>query len=355
MAFPDDELDPAPAGPGRRGGSPGQRDIFVRRLIALGAGILILILLLLGIRACLDSRKERGFENYVSDVNSAARSSNELSLRFFERLRTPPDNASPATLEGQITNDRVGTEANVQQVEGVDTPGDLAGAHSDLVKAFELRRDAISDISERIPVALGEEDRNEAIEGIAGDMRTLLASDVLYLQAQQEIDAVLETEEIDNRIESSVFLPEPVESWLTSDQLTPILNAFAASAGNCDPNAIVGLEMVSVVLNGEELVDGGDNTIEVEEPIEVEATVFNGGGADEEDVAVTAEISGTGGVLSAEQFVPQIASNTQKVATMQIEEEPARQTPLTIEVSAPPLLCETLLDNNTLTYTVTFE
>src|SRR5688500_9908839 len=120
MAFPDDELDPVPAGAARRGGPTGPRDIFVRRLIALGAGILILILLLLGIRACLDNRKERGFENYVSDVNSAARSSNELSLRFFERLQSPPDRSSPATLEAQITNDRVGAEANLQQIDGVD-------------------------------------------------------------------------------------------------------------------------------------------------------------------------------------------------------------------------------------------
>lgn len=355
MAFPDDELDPAPPGPARRGRPPGQRDIFVRRLIALGAGILILILLLLGFRACLDSRKERGFENYVSDVNSAARSSNELSLRFFERLRTPPERSSPATLEAQITNDRVGAEANLQQVEGVDTPDELAGAQSDLVKAFELRRDAISDISAQISTALGEEDRNEALEAIAADMRTLLASDVLYRQAQGEINTVLEDEEIGTPIEDSVFLPEPVESWLSPELVTQTLNAFAASAGNCDPNAIVGLEMVSVVINGTELVDGGDNTIDPDQAVEVEATVFNGGGADVEDVAVNVEISGTGGVLEATGSIPTIASQAQRVARMRLENEPARETPLTVEVSAPPLLCETLLDNNTLTYTVTFE
>jgi hypothetical protein len=355
MAFPDDELDPAPPGPARRGRPPGQRDIFVRRLIALGAGILVLIVILLGIRACLDSRKERGFENYVSDVNSAARSSNELSLRFFERLQTPPERSSPTTLEAQITNDRVGAEANLQQVQGIDTPDELADPHADLVKAFELRRDAMSDISEQVPTALGEEGRNDAIEAIAADMRMLLASDVLYDQARGETDSVLAEQEIDEKIQESVFLPEPVESWLNQDQLTLTLNAFAASAGNCDPNTIHGVEMVSVAINGTDLVDGGDNTIEPDQSLVVDAAVLNGGTSDEVDLPVNVEISGTGGVIEATGSIPTIAAGTQREATIQIPEEPARDTPLTVEVSAPPVLCETLLDNNSLTYTVTFQ
>jgi hypothetical protein len=355
MAFPDDELDPVPQGPARRGGPVGPRDIFVRRLIALGAGILILILILLGIRACLESRKERGFENYVSDINSAARSSNELSQRFFERLQTPPERSSPTTLEAQITNDRVGAEANLQQVEGVDTPDDLANAHADLVKAFELRRDAISDISEQIPTALGDEGRDTALEAIANDMRTLLASDVLYAEAQKEIDSVLEQEEIGEQIQPSAFLPEPVESWLDQDQLTLTLNQFAASAGSCDPNTLHGVEVVSVVIDDTELVEGSDNSVEPDDPSVVEATILNGGTADEVDVPVNVEISGTGGAIEQQGSITRIRAGTQRVATIQLEDEPPKDTPLTVTVSAPPVLCETLLDNNSLTYTVTFE
>jgi hypothetical protein len=60
----DDDLDSPSGGRGRRGADAlDQRQIFVRRLIALGAGILVVILLLLAVRGCLDARKERGFEN----------------------------------------------------------------------------------------------------------------------------------------------------------------------------------------------------------------------------------------------------------------------------------------------------
>jgi hypothetical protein len=355
MAFPDDELDPAPQGAARRGGPPGQRDIFVRRLIALGVGILLLILILLGIRACLDSRKERGFENYVSDVNSAARGSNELSLRFFERLQTPPEQSSPTTLEAQITNDRVGAEANLQQVQGLDTPGELAGAQSDLVKAFELRRDAMSDISEQIPTALGEEGRTDAIAAIANDMRVLLASDVLYSQAQGEIDSVLQDEEIDETIQPSAFLPEPVDSWLDDFQLTSTLNAFATSAGKCDPALTRGVEVTGVSINGTDLVEGGDNEVEPDQGVVIDAAIFNGGSADEVDVAVNVQISGQGGAIEGTGSIARIAPQAEREATIQLEDDPPHDTPLTVEVSAPPVPCEGLLDNNELTYTATFQ
>ena len=355
MAFPDDDLEPAPSGLGRHGRPPGPRDIFVRRLIALGAGILILILLLLGFRACLESRKERGFENYVSDVNSAARSSNELSLRFFERLQTPPERSSPATLEQQITSDRVGAEASLQQVEGVDTPDELADAQNELVKAFELRRDAVSDISQQIPTALAEDGREDAIDAIAGDMRTLLASDVLYAQAQREIDEVLADEGIETRIESSVFLPEPVETWLDSFQLTSTLNAFATTAGSCDPAVTRGVEVAGASINGTDLVEGSENTVEPDQPLEVQAIILNGGTADEVDVAVDVTISGQGGAIEETGSIARIAPGATREVPIQIEAEAPREVPLTVEVSAPPVLCEGLLENNTLTYTVTFE
>ena len=62
----------------------------MRRVIALGVGVLILILLLLGVRGCLNARKERGFENYVSDLDGIVDQSNQLSQEFFGRLEDPP-------------------------------------------------------------------------------------------------------------------------------------------------------------------------------------------------------------------------------------------------------------------------
>jgi hypothetical protein len=54
-----------------------------RRLIALGVGALVVVLLLLAVKGCLNARKERGFENYASDLSSIVVNSNQLSAEFF--------------------------------------------------------------------------------------------------------------------------------------------------------------------------------------------------------------------------------------------------------------------------------
>ena len=76
-----------------------QRQIMVRRAVGVGIVVLLLILIVLGIRGCLNARKERSFENYVSDLNAIAAQSNQLS----ERLLQPPQRPGqpqPAQLRG---------------------------------------------------------------------------------------------------------------------------------------------------------------------------------------------------------------------------------------------------------------
>ena len=71
----------------------------------------------------------------------------------------------------------------------------MAGAQAELEQSFELRRDALAGVADQIPNALSD-NREEALDAIAADMKTLLASDVLYERARGEIQVVLREEEI---------------------------------------------------------------------------------------------------------------------------------------------------------------
>jgi hypothetical protein len=354
LAFPDDELDPAPRGRGP-GGHPGQqRQIFMRRLIALGAGVLALILLVLGINSCLDARKERGFENYVSDLNSAVANSNQLSARFFERLLTPPEQSGQQlNLQAQIATDRGATENVLRQVQGLDVPDELSGAQGDLVQAFELRSDALEGIAEAIPNALGENNRNDAIDSIAEEMRALLASDVLYSRAAAEINRVLDEEGIDATIDDSIFLPAPEEQWLNTNQLRLILNQFAAATGNV--SGVHGLALVSTSLDNTDLIVDTDNPIQLDGRPELEVQVSNDGESNEREVLVTAELSGPTGLLEASGTISRIRVGEIGEARIRFEEEPATGATLNLTVTAQSVLGEELIDNNTASYTVTFE
>ena len=325
----------------------------MRRLVALGAGILILILVLLGIRGCLNARKERGFENYASDLSAIVTQANQLAQNFFTRLQNPPEKSSPLNLEADIAADRGTAQGLLDRVEGLDTPDELAEAQQDLVKSFQLRRDALADVADQIPTALGQEGRTDAIDAIASDMRTLLASDVLYGRAQGSTTQVLKDEGIDAKVDDSVFLPEPVADWLDDNQLTLILNAFVEGAGQC--SGTHGLELSSVTVDKTPLIAGSENTLQVSTPLRLNAEVSNGGDADEVDVPVTADLSGPTGVIEGEGAITRIGPGEIGNATVTFSEDPSTDTPLSLEVNAGPVPCETLLDNNTLTYTVTFK
>jgi hypothetical protein len=354
LAFLDeDELAPADRPGGRRYGGDHQRQIMARRAIALGVGVLIVILLVLGIRSCLDARKERGFENYVSDLGSIVTASNQLSANFFTRLSDPPRNLDELELEADVAADRGTAEGLLQRVEGLDTPDELAGAQGDLVLAFELRRDALAGIATAIPTALGEEGRQEATEQIAREMQTFLASDVLYERARTETQAVLDEEGIAGNVPGSRFLSDP-ERYVDSNELYTVLNTFASEAGAVAPGTH-GLALLSTSVGNTGLTADTENTVQLQGAPELEVEVQNQGDTEEVDILITYELTGGAQQAEGELTIPRLDSQGIESANLPIDPEPETGVPLTLEVTAVPVLGEAVVDNNTATYTVTFE
>lgn len=326
----------------------------MRRVIALGVGVLILILLLLGVRGCLNARKERGFENYVSDLDGIVDQSNQLSQEFFGRLEDPPRGLTELQLEAEITTDRGTAESLLQRVEGLDVPDELSDAQDELLQSFELRRDGLAGIAEDIPTALGNEGRNDAIERIATEMEAFLASDVLYDRARAETQGVLAEEEIGEKVGASRFLPEPVERWLDSAEVTLTLNTFAAETGNV-PSGIHGVELLSTSIDRTTLLAETENTVGIgNDPPELTVEVQNGGDSRERDVTVNYSFSGGVEPIEGETTIPRIDAQGIAEATVPLETLPETDVPLTLVVEVLPVLGETLIDNNALTYTVTF-
>ena len=356
MSFLDeDELDPAPSGPGGRRVPDRQRQLFMRRVIALGVGVLILILLLLGVRGCLNARAERGFENYVSDLGSIVTQSEQLSRDFFGRLLDPPQGLTELNLEAQIASDRGTAESLLQRVEGLDVPDDLADAHTELVQAFELRRDGLAGIASDIPNALTSEGRAEAIAGIAGDMQAFLASDVLYARANADIATVLSTEEIENTLPPVVpFVSPPADRWLDESQLVLTLNTFALETGNV-PEGDHGLVLINTTIDRTDLSVDFENTVELgNDPPEITVEVQNGGDTEERDVSINYAFSGGSTPVEGQVSIPNIDAQGVEEATVPLEAVPETEVALTLEVEALAVLGETVVDNNAATYTVTF-
>jgi hypothetical protein len=355
VAFLDeDELEPAGSGGGsRQSGSERQRQLMLRRVIALVVGVLLIILLLLAVRGCLNARKERGLENYVSDLTTIVDQSNQLATGFFARFDDPPANADPLELEAQIASDRGTAEGLLQRVEGLDAPDDLADAQAEMVQAFELRRDALAGIAEDIPTALGNEGRLDALEGIAADMRAFVASDVLFGRARAEIASALEAEGIStDDLHDSVFLPDPTQ-WLDTVQLATILSTFASDAGATD--GIHGLAIIGTTINKTPLTAGAETTVSLGSGSPtVKVEVENQGDQEEAEVSVAFTLSGGVIPVDGEDVIPTLDAGGRDEISFQIDEAPDTETPLTLEVEVLPVPGEADSSNNEATYTVIF-
>jgi hypothetical protein len=208
-------------------------------------------------------------------------------------------------------------------------------------------------MAEQLPNALGRSDRFDALTAIAGDMRAFLASDVLYSRAQGSIQQTLDDEGISATVEDSVFLPEPVDQWIDVSTLAVTLAPFAADASAT--SGVHGLALLSAKLDHTTLTADTENSINLNGLPQLQVDVQNGGDADEVDVAVSYTLSGASGASQGVTTISRIAAGDTAQATIPFSDEPQTGTPLTLEITVLPVPGETLFDNNTLTYTVTFE
>ena len=327
--------------------------MMTRRLIALGVGVLTIILLLLAVRGCLNARKERGFENYSSDLSSIVVNSNQLSTEFFKRITEPPSNIDEQQIEAQIATDRGTAEALLQRLEDIGAPDELADAQTELVEAFRLRSDGLGTISENISLALASSpERSTAIDNIVVAMKGFLASDVLYARAREQIVEILDEEGVNAEVPESVFLPEPIDRWLDNIQVVNALNVFAAGEGS----GIHGLALLSTEVDKTVLTAGTENSVSLgNNPPDIKVQVENQGDSAEDGVTVSYRLTGGAVPLEGEESIDGLDSGGNTEITLGLSDLPEANTPLTLVVDVLPVPGEVDSANNTATYTVIFD
>lgn len=357
LAFLDDDdaFAPDQPGPSQRYGAPRQRPYLARRLMALAIGVGIIILIVVGFKACLDNRKQRGFENYNSDLAAIAAESQQLSKSFFDRLQDP-GNLTDLAFRAEVQADRSTAESLLQRVRGLDAPDEVAGAQAELELAYELRRDGITGIADQVSTALGNEGRTDAIEQIATFMRYFLASDVLYQRSREEIDTTLDEEEVpvaeDERLPDASFLPDPIEDWLSPTALGSTLSGIS-SGGDCPPG-VHGLARVNTLINDTELTADALTTVAGGGPYELTVTAENQGDTEETAVPVEFTLSGAADTIEGSGEIDRIEAGTTQNAKIPIDPDPPAGEELTLEVNVVPVCDEQITENNTATFQVTF-
>ena len=70
---------------------PERQQIMLRRGLALGGGLIVLILIVLGVKGCLDARANRELSDYARNVTQIVDETEQTSKDFFGKLADPGD------------------------------------------------------------------------------------------------------------------------------------------------------------------------------------------------------------------------------------------------------------------------
>ncbi|HEX6601694.1 MAG TPA: CARDB domain-containing protein [Solirubrobacterales bacterium] len=326
---------------------PERQQIMLRRGLALGGGLILLILLILGVKGCLDARANRELSDYARNVTQIVEETQQTSKSFFGKLEDP-GNLSVTDFVDQVNADRSAIDTYATRIDDLGTPGDMSDAQSNLELAYQLRANAMNEIADKMPTALGDAGADKAMAGIAKQMQKLLAADVIYEQVvRPEVDGVLASNGIsDSDLPKSTFLPS--EKWLDESTVSDALSGISGSTGSATPG-VHGTELAGVSVNGSELVEGAPVTVSGEEGVEVEVQVQNQGESAESGVSVSVTVEGN----TLEGEISEIEVG--EIGTATIPLTPAPSGEVTLEVEVEPVPGEQVTENNEATYTLLVE
>lgn len=344
-----------------------QQTLLVRRLVAAGAGLLVVVLLVVLIKGCVDSGREAALKDYNRNVRSLVQQTNgDVTKQLFTAL-------SGASAQGQNQQQVQETinqltsvaDEEIAQARGFDAPDAMKQAQSDLLLALDLRRDGVAKIADAIQTALGgTAGASDAVNRIAAEMQTFNAADVIY---SQRVAPLILKGLKDNGISASYdgtageqvqayaqFLP--AIQWLSPDFVGSQLGAASSGTTNGRPApGLHGHALDSVSVNGVNLSSSGSNQIPASPPPTFTVNFTNGGTNDETNVKVDVEISGAGPAIRAQRVVPTTSAGQQATASVQLSQSPPTSGPVTIRVTVEAVPGESKTDNNSATYTALFQ
>ncbi len=370
MSFFDEDDEPTRRQPRARRPQPvgpaavDSQQLWVRRAIALGLGVLVLFLLLIALRSCQDSARKNSLKDYNREVSALVQQSDsEVGAGFFDLLRQVGQE-SPEDLQTGISGFKEQSETLLGQAERVDVPDDMTPAHRSLLIAFGLRRDALAFIAGRVATATGDpgDPADEAVEQISGQMQAFLASDVLIQsRVTPLVDRALADAEVGGQeiVATAGFLPDI--GWLEPPGVASALGTTLSEGGENRRQGEVlpglhGTGLQSVSVGDLTLQPGTPNRIPVGDDLTFAVKFANQGEHDEFDVEVVVTLAPTGGgkEIQGRKTVDTVRQGEEAIANVALPSAPSVGEVYEVRVNVKAVGGEEKTDNNRQSYPVLF-
>jgi hypothetical protein len=354
---------PATAGGGGAGAPPDRQTARLRQAVGLGALVILAILIVLGFKGCVDSRKDNALKDYNRNVTAVINDSDQsVGKPFFQRMSDGARNSSQLSV--QINQLRLAAEDDVKRAKAFDVPGDMGPAQRNLELVLNLRAEGLTKIADEIPAALGRGQTSEdAINKIAGEMQNFLTSDVVYAQRVAPLikDALDDNDVKGQQIAGSRFMTDI--SWLAPATVASHLGRSAGSTGSSGSS---GQAAPGLHGHGLDATSIGATTLQPEAPGVVNRVAWsnnpaitvkftNQGDNDESNVKVSVEVKPTSGkAIPATKTISQTKAKATATVNIPLGAAPPAGTPTTLTVAIAKVNGEKTTSNNRSSYTVIF-
>jgi hypothetical protein len=367
--FDDDEprttrVRPRSPGPAAIGPPSDPQQLMVRRAAAAGIGLLVVLLLVFGIRGCLNGRQEQALKDYNRDVSSLIQDADANTEEFYDVLSGATgsgDESASTDVQSEINRLRTSAQALTKRGENLDVPGDMRPAQVNLLLSLSLVHEAIGKVAEKIPAALSTDSATAvpAVRGIAGEMRAFDAADVVYNRRTAAlVKQVLDDNDIGGQvIQNSSFLQNL--GWMQPSTVARRINSQAGrgagDGASTEPaQGTHGHGLLSLSVGDLTLVPGEANSLTASSSVTFNVKVANQGENPEQDIRVRVRITGAGDPIRAEQVIDQTQPKTEATVAIRLEDDPPIGQAITIRAEVLPVPGEKNTENNSLSFPAIF-
>jgi hypothetical protein len=345
---------------GSRGSAPPDRQTArTRQAIALGGLVVLLILIVLGVNGCLNSRKDNALKDYNRNVTAVINDSDgSVGKPFFQLLSQGARNTQD--LQVQVNQLRLNADEDVKRAKSFSVPGDMGAAQRSLELVLNLRDEGLKKIADLIPSALGRGQTAEnAIKNISAEMQSFLASDVVYTtRVAPLIKDALDKNGIKGQdIAGSRFMTNV--AWLAPSYVTDQLTGSSTGTGTTGQPTpgLHGHGLLSTAVGDKVLQPsstGAVTTIPASANVTFTIKFANQGDSDERNVKVSIRVKGGGKNITQTKTIAQTKSKTDATVNIPLGQAPPVGTGTTVTVAIAKVPGEENLTNNRSEYTVIF-
>jgi hypothetical protein len=273
---------------------PMGRSPLARVLIILAAVVILVLIMSLGIKSCLDRRKVSEYNEYFDAVAAVVKDSDDIGKQLSDMFQNPNEEVR-ASLEGKLGEFQAASDQIVERAKAVKAPDEFQQKNEWFVASMQFRARGLKGLQPALLNALQAKDNQAGAAQVSHEMLILAASDVAYEEffynpAQQ----VLKDEKITEiKVPQSKFLKDIA---LASQQTSVTVLERLKGGPAAEVTGLHGVALVGVKAkpSGMDLVLNSDNSLKASDALTFEVEVENQGEATEENVTVSLTLTAPG-------------------------------------------------------------